>query len=197
MNEDQRIPTLPAAILRQFAAGRNIAKCEISDDSDTAVITYGEQQLGDSVSLSLSVMDAHGAFLYLYNTRSRVASHPTYEFGGRRQTAKLRARIDGSVVDLWFAGLPTKTGKTVILAKIGEGDMLFERETQLVEGEMLGVDALDSFARWCADNEPFLALGRKHGYQIAVSQELKDAIERRLEPLIAARVNAFLQDIKQ
>ncbi len=197
MNEDQRIPTLPAAILRQFAAGRNIAKCEISDDNDTAVITYGEQQLGDSVSLSLSVMDAHSAFLYLYNTRSRVASHPTYEFGGRRQTAKLRARIDGSVVDLWFAGLPTKTGKTVILAKIGEGDMLFERETQLVEGEVLGVDALDSFARWCADNEPFLALGRKHGYQIAVSQELKDAIERRLEPLIAARVNAFLQDTKQ
>ncbi|TAM97383.1 MAG: hypothetical protein EPN45_19425 [Rhizobiaceae bacterium] len=196
MNEDQRIPTLPAAILRQFAAGRNIAKCEISDDSDTAVITYGEQQPGDSMSLSLSVMDAHTAFLYLYNTRSRVASHPTYQLDDRRQTAKLRARIDGTVVDLWFAALPTKTGKTVILAKIGEGDMLFERETQLVEGEVLGVDALDSFAKWCADNEPFLALGRKHGYQIAVSQELKDAIERRLDPLIAARVNAFLQDIK-
>lgn len=61
---------------------------------------------------------------------------------------------------------------------------------------MLGVDALDSFVKWCAENEPFLALGRKHGYQIAVSQELKDAIERRLDPLMAARVNAFLQDVK-
>lgn len=196
MYEAQRIPTLPAAILRQFVAGRNIAKCEISDDNDTAVITYGEYKPGDSLSLSLSVMDAHTAFLYLYNTHSRVASHSTYQLDDRRQTAKLRAKIDGTVVDLWFAALPTKVGKTVILAKMGEGDMLFERETQLVEGEVLGVDALDSFVKWCADNAPFLALGRKHGYQIAVSQELKDAIERRLDPLMAARVNAFLQDIK-
>lgn len=196
MHVDQRIPTLPAAILRQFATGRNIAKCEISDDNDTAVIAYGEQEPGDSLSLSLSVMDAHNAFLYLYNAHARVASHSTYQLDDRRQTAKLRAKIDGTVVDLWFAALPTKVGKTVILAKMGDGDMLFERETQLVEGEVLGVDALDSFVRWCADNEPFLALGRKHGYQIAVSQELKDAIERRLDPLMAARVNAFLQDVK-
>lgn len=196
MHVDQKIPTLTAEILRQFAAGRIIAKCEISDDNDTAVITYGEQQPGDSLSLSLSVVDAHTAFLYLYNIHSRVASHPTYQLDDRRQTAKLRAKIDGSVIDLWFAAIPTKVGKTVILAKMGDGDMLFERETQLVEGEVLGVDALDSFVKWCAENEPFLALGRKHGYQIAVSQELKDAIERRLDPLMAARVNAFLQDVK-
>lgn len=47
MNEDQRIPTLPAATLCQFVAGRNIAKCEIGDDGDTAVITYGERQPTD------------------------------------------------------------------------------------------------------------------------------------------------------
>lgn len=34
MHVDQKIPTLPAAILRQFAAGRIIAKCEISDNHE-------------------------------------------------------------------------------------------------------------------------------------------------------------------
>lgn len=185
-------------ILRAFSTGINIARCDVENDSDTVSVHFGRQSLDDGYpALSVSTAEALGIFAHLYNRYARSSmSHPAWS-SHSRQTAKLRASVDGCQIDLWYANLPNEDGYTVILGNLTTGGFLFEQEVAKAEAGYLGDGSLDSFAKWCAENENFLARGKRYGYKIAVSQELKDAIERRLDVNTAARINSHLLDVQK
>ncbi|MBB5546614.1 hypothetical protein [Paraburkholderia fungorum] len=180
-------------IFRAFLTGINIARCDVDEDAEGVSVQFGRQTLNDGYpALSLPRAEALSIFALLYN-RYAPSSTPHSPWSSHlRQTAKLRATIDRCQIDLWYANLPTDNGYTVVLGNLATGGLLFEQEVANAEAGYLGDGALDSFATWCAENETFLARGKRYGYRIAVSPELKDAIERRLDVDTAARVNAHL-----
>jgi len=190
--------TMPSSlleILRAFSTGINLARCDVDNDAHTVSVQFGRHALNDGYpALTLPGVEALSTFAHLYNRYATTSmSHPSWSWH-LRQSAKLRATIDGCQVDLWYANLPTDNGYIVVLGSIGSGGFLFEQEVAKAEAGYLGGDALDSFARWCAENENFLARGKRYGYRIAASQQLKDAIERRLDADTAARINSHLLD---
>jgi hypothetical protein len=189
------MPNSLLEILRAFATGINLVRCDVDNDADTVAVRFGRHALNDGYpTLTLPGVEALSTFAHLYNRYATTSmSHPSWSWH-LRQSAKLRATIDGCQVDLWYANLPTDNGYIVVLGSIGSGGFLFEQEVAKAEAGYLGGDALDSFARWCAENENFLARGKRYGYRIAASQQLKDAIERRLDADTAARINSHLLD---
>lgn len=183
-------------ILNGFLAGANIARCDYDSSRRVATFQFGTQELGEREPVQLANVDLYSVMRYLYHTLATESSHPMFE-SGVKMTATLMVQIGGESIPMWFVTIPANGGVVWILGRKGPGfDALVEREIQRVENVVLGKNALDSFARWCAENEPFLALGQKHGYRIAISPDLRDALERRLDPVVAARINAFLSDVK-
>lgn len=192
------LPSYLLDILRAFATGINLARCDVDNDDPMVSVQFGRQTLNDGYpALSLQSAEALTAFALLYDRYAKSSKSHTVWAWHLRQTAKVRAIVDGCQIDLWYAHLPTDNGYIVILGNLTTGGILFEQEVAKAEAGYLGDGAIDTFAKWCAENENFLARGKKYGYRIAVSQELKDAIERRLDVNAAARVNSHLLDVEK
>lgn len=75
--------------------------------------------------------------------------------------------------------------------------------TKLVGGDLERLDppqqvaarALNEFIDWCERNAIFIEQGRAHGFRLAVSPAVKDAIALSVDRELANRINGSILDL--